>query len=155
MAQDPAQVISFLNELALASKAQGEKELATLTTYAKAQHGVAQLNAWDITYYSEKQKQDLYQISDEALRPYFPENTVLAGLFYTLERLFSVKVSERHDVDTWHKMCVSICLKPMAAYAAALFGLIRASTSAAVHGWMTAKVVACLIACKSGGLPDL
>ncbi|MBY5923261.1 oligopeptidase A [Ferrimonas balearica] len=103
MAETPEQVISFLNELALASRGQGEEELKALTAYARAEHGVESLNAWDITYYAEKQKQHLYQISDEALRPYFPEDKVLSGLFHTLERLFSVKVQERKDIDTWHK----------------------------------------------------
>ncbi|MBY6108352.1 oligopeptidase A [Ferrimonas balearica] len=103
MAQTPEQVISFLNELALASKGQGERELKELTEYAKAEHGVDSLNAWDITYFAEKQKQHRYQISDEALRPYFPENKVLSGLFHTVERLFGVKVQEREGVDTWHK----------------------------------------------------
>ncbi|MBY6188019.1 oligopeptidase A [Marinobacter hydrocarbonoclasticus] len=103
MAQTPEQVVSFLNELALASRDQGEAELKTLTAYAKAEHGVEALNAWDITYYAEKQKQHLYQISDEALRPYFPEDKVLSGLFHTVERLFDVKVQERTGVDNWHK----------------------------------------------------
>ncbi len=103
MAETPEQVISFLNELALASKGQGEAELKALTAYARAEHGVESLNAWDITYYAEKQKQHLYQISDEALRPYFPEDKVLSGLFHTVERLFNVKVQERDGVDSWHK----------------------------------------------------
>ncbi|GAA5192575.1 oligopeptidase A [Ferrimonas gelatinilytica] len=102
MAQSPEQVIQFLNELALASKGQGERELKQLTEYARAEHGIEDLNAWDLTYYAEKQKQHLYQISDEELRPYFPEDKVLSGLFHTVERLFGVKVQERQGVDTWH-----------------------------------------------------
>ncbi|MBY5994152.1 oligopeptidase A [Ferrimonas balearica] len=102
MAEAPDQVVSFLNELALASKGQGEEELKTLTAFARAEHGVESLNAWDVTYYAEKQKQHRYQISDEALRPYFPEDRVLSGLFHTLERLFGVKVTERTGLDTWH-----------------------------------------------------
>ncbi|QIZ78164.1 oligopeptidase A [Ferrimonas lipolytica] len=102
MAQTPDQVISFLNELALASKAQGEQEFKTLAKYAADKYSHADLQPWDVTYFAEKQKQDLYQISDEALKPYFPEDKVLSGLFYTVERLFGVKVQERSEFDSWH-----------------------------------------------------
>ncbi|WP_298443077.1 oligopeptidase A [uncultured Ferrimonas sp.] len=102
MAQTPDQVITFLNELALASKAQGEQEFKTLAKYAADTHGHQDLQPWDVTYFAEKQKQDLYDISDEALKPYFPEDKVLSGLFYTVERLFGVKVAERSEFDKWH-----------------------------------------------------
>ncbi|GAA4894267.1 oligopeptidase A [Ferrimonas pelagia] len=102
MAQTPDQVVSFLNELALASKEQGSEEFKTLAQYAKAEFGHDALNAWDVTYFAEKQKQAKYEISDEQLKPYFPEDKVLSGLFYTVERLFGVKVAERDGVDRWH-----------------------------------------------------
>ena len=50
----------------------GRKELAQLRAFAKAEFGVDELQPWDIAYYSEKQKQHLYSISDEQLRPLFP-----------------------------------------------------------------------------------
>ncbi|SHI21448.1 oligopeptidase A [Ferrimonas marina] len=102
MAQTPEQVVSFLNELALASKAQGETEFKTLAEYASSEFGHSPLNAWDVTYFAEKQKQARYDISDEQLKPYFPEDKVLSGLFYTVERLFGVKVVEREGIDSWH-----------------------------------------------------
>ncbi|WP_028117189.1 oligopeptidase A [Ferrimonas senticii] len=103
MAQTPEQVVSFLNELALASKAQGQQEFKTLAAYAADKFGHHDLQPWDVTYFAEKQKQDLYEISDEALKPYFPEDKVLSGLFYTVERLFGVQVAERQGVDLWHQ----------------------------------------------------
>ncbi|TOL59162.1 M3 family metallopeptidase, partial [Vibrio parahaemolyticus] len=53
--------------------------------------------------YSEKQKQHLFQISDEELRPYFPESKVVSGLFEVLNRVFGMTVTEREGVDTWHE----------------------------------------------------
>ncbi|TKB51751.1 oligopeptidase A [Ferrimonas aestuarii] len=103
MAQSPQQVVEFLNELALRSRPQAKQELANLTKYAKEHHGAESLNAWDIGYFAEKQKHHLYDISDEMLRPYFPEQQALSGLFTTVEKLFKVKVSEVSGVDTWHK----------------------------------------------------
>ncbi|WP_258537610.1 M3 family metallopeptidase, partial [Klebsiella quasipneumoniae] len=51
----------------------------------------------------EKQKQHLFEISDEELRPYFPEQKVVNGLFEVLSRLFGMQVKERQGVDVWHE----------------------------------------------------
>ena len=102
MAETPAQVLGFLNDLAAKAKPQGEKEVEELRQFAKAEFGVDELNPWDIAYYSEKQKQHLFEISDEQLRPYFPEQKVVNGLFEVLNRVFGMKVVEREGVDTWH-----------------------------------------------------
>lgn len=103
MAESPQQVLNFLNNLADRSKEQGLKELADLENFCKTQFNISKLEPWDITFYSEKQKQHLYAINDEELRPYFPENRVLSGLFELIKRLFNIHVIERFDVDTWHK----------------------------------------------------
>lgn len=103
MAENPGQVLSFLNDLAVKAKPQGEREVAELRAFAKKEHGVDVLNLWDIAYYSEKLKHHLYSISDEELRPYFPENKVISGLFEVLNRLFGMNVKERNDVDVWHE----------------------------------------------------
>jgi oligopeptidase A len=80
----------------------GEKELAQLRAFAQAEFGVDELQPWDIAYYSEKQKQHLYSISDEQLRPYFPENKAVNGLFEVVKRIYGITAKERTDVDVWH-----------------------------------------------------
>lgn len=102
MADSADQVVSFLRDLAAKSKPQAEEELADVLAYAKAEHGLTSLNAWDIPYYSEKLKQDKYSISDEMLRPYFPENKVVQGLFAVVGRLYGLTITEQTDVDLYH-----------------------------------------------------
>ena len=102
MAENPQQVVAFLEDLAKRSKAQGEKEFAELKAFAEKEFGVAELAPWDIAFYSEKQKQALYAINDEELRPYFPENRVLSGLFELINRIFGMRVEEQFDVDVYH-----------------------------------------------------
>ncbi len=102
MAENEQQVLDFLDQLAERSYPQGQAELAELAEFAREHHGVEQLNAWDVTYYGEKLKQHKYTISDEELRPYFPEHKVIHGLFETVKRLFGVKVVERFGVEEWH-----------------------------------------------------
>ena len=103
MAETPEQVLSFLEDLAKRSKPQGEKELAELKEFCELTEKVTDLQPWDITFYSEKQKQALFAINDEELRPYFPENKVLSGLFELIHRLFNIRAVERFDVDTWNE----------------------------------------------------
>ncbi|MEZ8229523.1 oligopeptidase A [Vibrio splendidus] len=102
MAETPDQVLGFLNDLAVKAKPQGECEVEELRQFAEKEFGVSELNLWDIAYYSEKQKQNLFEISDEELRPYFPESNAVSGLFEVLNRVFGMSVTEREGVDTWH-----------------------------------------------------
>ncbi|MDO4698349.1 MAG: oligopeptidase A [Pasteurellaceae bacterium] len=101
MAESPEQVLDFLNGLVERAKPQGEKELAQLKDYVKTQFGITELAPWDIAFYSEKQKEALYSISDEELRPYFPEKKAIEGLFEITKRLFNVTIKEKVGVDTW------------------------------------------------------
>ena len=102
MASSTEQVVGFIRDLAEKSLPQAQQDLDEVKAFAK-EHGVDSLNAWDIPYYSEQLKQKKYTISDEMLRPYFPEETVLRGLFEVVHRLYGLKIVEQPGVDTWHK----------------------------------------------------
>lgn len=103
MASSEDEVIGFLEDLATRSKPQAQQDLDTLRAFAKESCSVEALNAWDIAYYSEKLKQQQFSISDEQLRPYFPEHSVIAGLFEVVSRLYNLTIKARTDVDVWHK----------------------------------------------------
>lgn len=102
MAENPQQVVEFLEDLANRARKQAKEELCALKAFAN--HACSeQLEPWDIAYYSEKQKQALYAINDEELRPYFPEDRVLSGLFGLMKRIFGLRIEEKFGIDTWHK----------------------------------------------------
>ncbi|WNC72444.1 oligopeptidase A [Thalassotalea psychrophila] len=103
MAENTTQVLGFLEDLAGKSKAQGGEDLKQLTDFAKVEFAVDELNPWDLAFYSEKLKQAKYSISDEDLRPYFPEDKVVAGLFEVVHRLYGLTIKQRTGVDVWHK----------------------------------------------------
>ena len=102
MAESPQQVLDFLNDLARRSKPQAEQEFAELETWARDKHGVDSLQAWDVAYYSEKLRQARYNISQEELKPYFPQQMVVQGMFDVVSRLFDVSIRQTDGVDTWH-----------------------------------------------------
>ena len=101
MAKSTQQVMGFLNDLARRSKPMAEHEFTELREFAHAQ-GIETLEAWDIPYYTEKLSQHKYAISQEDLRPYFPEPRVLEGLFAIMNRLYNLSVREIKGVEGWH-----------------------------------------------------
>jgi len=104
MAESTEQVLEFLYDLAQKAKPIAEKDMQALRDFAREEYAVEQLDAWDIPYYSEKLKQARYSISQEALRPYFPAETVIAGLFKVANRLFNIDFVEKTDeVAVWHE----------------------------------------------------
>ena len=103
MAQSPQQVLDFLSDLAARSKPIAEEEFEELKSFANETAGMTELEAWDVTYFAEKLRQQRYSISQEELKPYFPENKVVSGLFAVVNRLYGLDIKERTDVDVWHK----------------------------------------------------
>src|SRR5690606_39689189 len=72
MARSVEEVMAFLREIAHAARPAARRELAELTAFAGRP-----LDAWDITYYSERLQEERYSISQEELRPWFPLERVL------------------------------------------------------------------------------
>ncbi len=102
MAHSTDQVMAFLNDLSARTRAAGERELQEVRAFA-ATHGCNDLQAWDIPYWSEQLRRQKYSISQEELKPWFPEDRVLGGLFAIVERLYGLQVTPAQGIDTWHR----------------------------------------------------
>lgn len=111
MAPSTEAVLKFLEQLAERSTAQARRELQELRDYARSAHGHRDLQPWDVPYYSEKLRQHRYSISEEELRPYFPADRVIQGMFQVMARLFDVSFKPFSDVDLYHDdvMFFEIC----------------------------------------------
>lgn len=103
MARTPDEVLGFLRDLAAKAKPKAEQDFAELTAFAREQHGVDSLNAWDVTYYSEKLKQARYDVSDDELKPYFPAPRVIEGMFEVVRRLYDLDIRATSEIETWHQ----------------------------------------------------
>lgn len=91
-----------------------QREYAELQAFAAAQAHEGALEPWDLTFYAERQREQLYEYTEEELRPYFSLPNVLDGLFQLTERLFGVRVEAASsgpgagagsDVAMWHPDC--------------------------------------------------
>jgi oligopeptidase A len=101
MAESPAQVLTFLRDLARRARPYAERDLAELREFAATELGLSDLQSWDSAYASEKLKEARYAFSDQEVKQYFTEPKVLAGLFRIIETLFEVAI--RPDTaPVWH-----------------------------------------------------
>ena len=84
------------------------REFEELTRFARAsEDGPAEgaaLRHWDVAFWAERQKEALYEVADEELKPFLPLARVLNGLFELVETLYGVRVEavEREAQPGWH-----------------------------------------------------
>jgi len=101
MADTPQQVVEFMRELAQRARPFAERDLAELREFARAELGLGELQAWDISYASEKLREKRYAFSEQEVKQYFPEDAVLAGMFRLVETLYGLRISVS-TTPVWH-----------------------------------------------------
>jgi oligopeptidase A len=101
MAETPAQVLAFLEDLARHARPFAEKDADELRAFAGNELSIPQLEAWDLAYASEKLRAKRYAFSDQEVKQYFPEDVVLQGLFRVAETLYQVKIIPSR-APVWH-----------------------------------------------------
>lgn len=102
MAETPEKVHSFLEDLLLKAKPAAEREFKQLEDFAKNMDNIDQLEKWDSAYYSEKLKKQLFELDEDELKPYFPLQNVIEGVFTVAEKLYDLKFEEINNVDKYH-----------------------------------------------------
>jgi oligopeptidase A len=105
MADSVQAIETLMQELREASYDKAVQELETLTTFAREKSApeADQLMQWDISFWSERMREEKYGLNDEELRPYFPLPQVLDGLFTLAERLFNISITAADGTaPVWH-----------------------------------------------------
>ncbi|MGD1072579.1 MAG: M3 family metallopeptidase [Bryobacteraceae bacterium] len=97
MAHRGERAVTFLEELKARTDPFFARENAALEAFAGRK-----IEPWDISYYAEKQRRALYEFDEEELRPYFPAERVVDGMFSIVERLYGIQVKLRGNVPVWH-----------------------------------------------------
>ena len=107
MASSQDEIEKILNDLTAKAKPYAQNDLNELSNFMKKLHPTKEnLELWDISYYSEKLKESKYELKDEELKPYFPLDGVLKGLFQLAQELFNVQIEEvnwkEENIHVWH-----------------------------------------------------
>jgi len=101
MAKTVKTVTNMLDGLRVTAKPAAIKESEELLAFARKTTGDAALtlSLWDVAFWAERQREELYSFTDEEVHPYFALPAVLEGLFGVTQRLFGVKI-EAADGET-------------------------------------------------------
>ncbi len=104
MAKTGAVARQFVTDLTQKCRAAFERERQELLAFRRRLEGPSapELERWDLGYYAEKQRQALYDFDSEQLRPYFPLDRAVGGLFETARRLYGVEVRPNPTLGRWH-----------------------------------------------------
>ena len=111
MAKTGAAARHFVDDLRHRTESFFVSETADLRAFAAGFDGAAAaslassggaLQGWDVGYWAEKQRHALYEFDEEQLRPYFPLEAVLSGMFELVSRLYGITVRPTEALPTWH-----------------------------------------------------
>jgi oligopeptidase A len=105
MAPSVAAVEELIQSLRGSSYDAAKGDLAALQEFAKS-HNAPEgegLQLWDTTFWAERLREAKFDFNDEELRPYFPLEGVLDGLFKLASRLFEIEISAADgSAPIWH-----------------------------------------------------
>lgn len=103
MAQSTSQVIGFMEDLIARAREQAGHEFKELSEFAAKFFNLTPVKPWDAAFMAEKRRQHLFSLSQEELRPYFPQPKVMKGMFEVINKLYGMRLEELKGVDIWHK----------------------------------------------------
>ena len=102
MAENPENVIILLDQLLEASYPVAKKEIEAIEQFARENGLEGNLERWDFSYYSEKYKNNKYNISDEMVKPYFKLENVIDGVFILTKKLYGITYKENKSIPVYH-----------------------------------------------------
>ena len=102
MAQSPAKVFEFLNELLEKATPYAQKEIEELKSLAKAD-GIEDIQSYDHAFYAEKLRKQKFDLNDEELKPYFQLEKVQEAVFGLAGKLFGLEFKEIDDIQKYHE----------------------------------------------------
>lgn len=103
MAKNGGKALDFLRQLQAQTVGAFERENEALEAFRAGRTGERRrLEPWEAGYWAEKQRSSEYDYDEEEMRPYFPLESVLAGLFELVGRLYGIQVIETPGMPVWH-----------------------------------------------------
>ncbi|BCX48097.1 peptidase M3 [Haloferula helveola] len=100
MAGAGEKALGFVEDLHDRIEGQFQKDYEELCEFKASQTGepADKLEPWEVAYWAEKRRKAEFDLDDEQLRPYFPVDRVMSGLFELCSKLFDVRIEEKPSV---------------------------------------------------------
>ena len=103
MAKTPEAVYELLDQLWEPALLRANKELEDLQSLVNKEGGNFKIASWDWWYYSEKLREEKYDLNDEELKEFFTLDNTIDGIFKTANKLFGLSFEERFDIELYHE----------------------------------------------------
>ena len=103
MAEKQKDIYSLLDNLYDSCIDHAKNDLKQITELAKKLDGIEKIKSWDIPYYSEKLKKELFDYDENSLKPYFKSENVIKGAFEVARKLYGLQFKKLDTVQTWHE----------------------------------------------------
>ncbi len=101
MVGSAARALEFVRNLSERTHPYWQGEIGALEAFAETLE-LSDLKPWDVSFVAEKLRQERYAFDEEELRPYFPLDRVVAGMFSIAEETFGVTLTRRENPQVWH-----------------------------------------------------
>ena len=102
MAENQENIYNLLDNLYKSCIGHAKNDLKQIEDLAKKLDGIESIKSWDIPYYSEKLKKELFNYDENSLKPYFKSENVMKGVFEVANRLYGLNFKKVDNVQTWH-----------------------------------------------------
>lgn len=102
MAENPTTVYDFLQQLQGKAINAARADVRSVQDYARSQGADYELMPWDFGYWSEKLKEERFQLSEEMTKPYFELGAAQRGIFLLAEKLYGLTFQENSDIEVYH-----------------------------------------------------
>ena len=102
MAGSGERAVAFERDLTRRTRPHWEREIEALQEFARDELGMERLEPWDVSFVGERMRRARYELDEEALRPYFPLDRVLEGMFELARRLFGITITAAENEAVWH-----------------------------------------------------
>jgi peptidyl-dipeptidase Dcp len=106
MATNSSSVYKLLDDLYEASFKVAQKEKREIEAFAEKTGFKTEIMPWDWTYYSEKLKEEKFNLTDEMLKPYFELNRVVDGVFGLATELYGITFRPNKKIPVYNEEVV-------------------------------------------------
>ena len=103
MAEKQENIFNLLDQLYASCIDHAKNDLKLISELAKKLDNIDEVKSWDMAYYSEKLKKEIYDFDENLLKPYFKSENVMKGAFEVAKRLYGLNFIKLNNVQTWHK----------------------------------------------------
>ena len=103
MAEKQENIYNLLDNLYDSCIDHAKNDLNQIADLARKLDGIDEIKSWDIPYYSEKLKKELFDYDENSLKPYFKSESVIKGAFEIASRLYGLHFKQLDNIQTWHE----------------------------------------------------